>query len=168
MLVLLCATLAACVIPPSLRVEDDAGVNSPPAIVSVRGAQDALAEPGPYAFESGQMAGNLSVQLIDTDINDTLYLRIFLDYNTPAGNRVPPRVACPVPVTTMAERTATCNLSGLCLPSDVGASVQHNMTIVVFDRKPLDFGADPQAMMQMDGLSTSRFYFIHCQPPQTP
>ena len=36
--------LVSCVIPPSLRVEDDAGVISPPAIVQVIGSPDALAE----------------------------------------------------------------------------------------------------------------------------
>src|SRR6185295_19556502 len=118
-LLIVCAMLAACVIPPSLRVEDDAGVNSPPAITSVIGSPDALAEPGPYFVPSGQMAGTLSVSVLDTDVNDTLYLRIFLDYNTPVGNRVPPRVVCP----------------------------------------------DPQAMpMGSGGMSTDRFYFVHCQP----
>lgn len=159
----LCAMLGACVIPPSLRVEDDAGVNSPPAIVQVIGSPDALAEPGPYFVPAGQMAGTLRVSLLDTDVNDTLYLRIFLDYNTPVGNRVPPRVVCPVPQSNKPDRTATCDLSGLCLPVDVGA--QHNMTIVVFDRAPADFGPDPQAMpMGSGGMSTDRFYFVHCQP----
>ena len=163
-LLTLCAMLMACVIPPSLRVEDDAGVNSPPAIVSVRGSPDALAEPGPYFVPAGQTAGTLSVSLLDTDLNDTLYLRIFLDYNTPVGNRVPPRVVCPVPQSNnKPARDSTCDLSGLCLPVDVGA--QHNMTIVVFDRAPADFGPDPQAMpMGSGGMSTDRFYFVHCQP----
>jgi len=166
MMLLFCAMLIACVIPPSLRVEDDAGVNSPPAITSVIGSPDALAEPGPYFVPAGQMAGTLSVSLLDTDVNDTLYLRIFLDYNTPVGNRVPPRVVCPVPQSNKPVRTATCDLSGLCLPVDVGT--QHNMTIVVFDRAPSDFPPDPQAMpMGSGGMSTDRFYFVHCQP-QTP
>lgn len=155
-----------CVIPPSLRAEDDAGVNSPPAIVMVAGASDQLAEPGPYFVETGPMAGTLSVQLIDTDVADVLYVRGYLDYNSPVGNRVPPRVQCPVPASDNATRMATCNLAGLCLPGDVGT--QHNLTLVVFDRPPADAGADPQAMPAgSGGLSTSRFYFVHCQPPQS-
>src|SRR5262249_9299088 len=107
MMLLFCAMLVACVIPPSLRVEDDAGVNSPPASVPVLGSPDALAEPGPYFVPAGQMAGTLSVSLLDTDVNDTLYLRIYLDYNTPVGNRVPPRVVCPVPQSNKPARTST-------------------------------------------------------------
>jgi hypothetical protein len=154
-----------CVIPPSLQPQDETPVNSPPAIVSVRGPSDALAEPGPYFVESGRLAGTLSVSLIDTDVADTLYVRGYLDYNTPVGNRVPPRIKCSVPLSEDAKREATCNLTGLCLPSDVGA--QHNLTLVVFDRQPLDAGDDPQGMMGSGGLSTSRFYFVHCQPPQS-
>jgi hypothetical protein len=163
---LLALCTQGCVIPPSLRVEDDVPANSPPAIISVLGPSDALAEPGPYFVESGPMAGTLSVSLIDTDVADTLYVRGYLDYNTPTGNLVPPRIRCAVPLSDMVERTTTCNLAGLCLPSDVGT--QHNLTLVVFDRPPADSGADPQAMPgTMGGLSTSRFYFVHCQPPQS-
>jgi hypothetical protein len=162
-LLTLCAMLVACVIPPSLRVEDDAGVNSPPAIVSVLGTTDALAEPGPYSVPSGPMAGTLRVSLIDTDVNDLLFLRIFLDYNTPVGNRVPPRVICSVPQSAKPARTATCDLAGLCLPTEVGT--QHNMSVVVFDRQPNDTGADPQGMSAPGGMSTDRFYFVRCQAP---
>jgi hypothetical protein len=150
-----------CVIPPSLHVEDDAGVNSPPAIVSVNGDQSALAEPGPVFLARGDTS-DLRIQLLDTDTTDTLYVRIFVDYNMP--DRLPPRVQCFAAPTMSATRTATCSVSGLCTTADVG--VQRNMTIVVFDRPPKDFGVDPQSM-PMGGLSTYRFFFLKCQPPQT-
>jgi hypothetical protein len=150
-----------CVIPPSLRVEDDAGVNSPPTIVMVTGDQSALAEPGPVFVARGDTS-DLHIQLLDTDLADTLYVRIFVDYNMP--DRLPPRVQCFAAPTMSATRTATCSVSGLCITADVG--VQRNMTIVVFDRPPKDTGVDPQAMA-MGGLSTYRFYFLKCQPPQT-
>ena len=163
---LLALCSGGCVIPPSLRVDEDAPVNSPPAIVSVLGPSDALVEPGPYFVENGQMAGTLSVSLIDTNVDDTLYVRGYLDYNTPVGNRSAPRVRCLVPQSDNATRKATCDLAGLCLPPDVGS--QHNLTLVVFDRPPADAGDDPQAMpADSGGLSTSRFYFVHCQPPQS-
>lgn len=160
---LLLLPLVACVIPPSLRVEDDAGVNSPPAILAVTSDQVAYAEPGPVFVERGEMAGNVVVSLIDTDVNDTLYVRIFIDYHMP--ERLPPRVACTAAPNGTAQRTATCNMSGLCTTADIG--VRRNMTIVVFDRPPADFGVDPQAMPD-GGLSTDRFYFVQCQLPQTP
>jgi hypothetical protein len=164
LLILLCAMLVGCVIPPSLRPEDDAGApaNSPPAIVSVSGGT-ALTEPGPVVLEQGSTAGNLVVTLFDTDLGDTLYVRFFVDYNAP--DRLPPRVICNASPNGNAMRPATCNVSGLCVTADIG--VQRDLSIVVSDRLPADFGMDPQAVPS-PGLSTDRFYFLQCQPPQTP
>src|ERR1700712_4868104 len=59
-------TLGGCVIPPSLQVDNqDAGVNSPPAILGVTSDLQALPEPGPVLFDRGASAGNLSLSLID-------------------------------------------------------------------------------------------------------
>jgi hypothetical protein len=165
---LLSVPLGACVIPPSLEVSSDAAVNSPPAILSVAGDQQALAEPGPVVFDVGRTAGNLSVSLIDTDTTDTLYVRIFVDYNTP--DRLDARVRCPPSSTGSAMRSVTCNLSTLCTQDDVtdiGATQSHNMTVVVFDRMPLEDGSDPafQAMAP-PGLSTSKFFLLKCQNGQ--
>jgi hypothetical protein len=155
--------MVGCVIPPSLTVGEDAGVNSPPAITAVTSDQQALPEPGPVLFDEGRTAGSLNVSLIDTDTPDTLYVRIFVDYNFP--DRLDARVRCPPSPNTTAERTVTCNLSTLCTDVDVG--VQRNMTIVVFDRMPLEDGSEPPFQaMPSGGLSTSRFYFLKCQPRQ--
>src|SRR5512144_2827257 len=149
--------LVGCVIPPSLSIGEDAGVNAPPAILLVTSDQQALPEPGPVLFDIGATAGNVSVSLIDTDLLDTLYVRIFVDYNLP--NRLDARSKCTAPPSTMPTRTATCPLNSLCTMEDLG--VQRNMTIMVFDREPIDSGAgDPpfQAMPEgAGGLSTSRF-----------
>src|ERR1044071_5181153 len=65
--------LIGCVIPPSLDVEkQDAGVNSPPAIMAVNNDNGALAEPGPVTVNVGRTAGSLSLQLNDTDLSDGL------------------------------------------------------------------------------------------------
>jgi hypothetical protein len=163
LLMLLCATLVGCVFPPQLQPEEDAGTDSPPAILSVSGDQTALAEPGPVVLAQGATGSSLLITLLDTDLNDTLYVRLFVDYNAP--DRLPPRVICGAAPTGKPMRTATCNVSGLCMSADVG--VQRNLSIVVSDRPPLDFGQDPQQLMSA-GLSTDRFYFLKCQPPQTP
>lgn len=162
LLMMLCATLVGCVIPPSLQPEDE-GTDSPPAILSVSGDQTAFAEPGPVVLAQGATGSSLLITLLDTDVNDTLYVRLFVDYNAP--DRLPPRVICGAAPTGKPTRTATCNVSGLCMSADVG--VQRNLSIVVSDRPPLDFGQDPQQLMS-PGLSTDRFYFLKCQPPQTP
>jgi hypothetical protein len=156
--------LASCVIPPSLEVGEDAGVNAPPAIVAVTSEQQALPEPGPVLFDKGRTAGTLTVSLLDVDVTDTLYVRIFVDYNQP--DRLDARVRCPDSATSTATRTVTCNLTTLCTDTDIG--VQRNMTIVVFDRKPLEDGSEPAFQaMPPGGLSTSRFYFLKCQPGQS-
>lgn len=156
--------LVGCVIPPSLEISQDAGVNSPPAILSVTSDQQALPEPGPVAFGQQTMDA-LSISLIDTDPLDVLYVGIYVDYNAP--DRLAARAKCMAPPSTNPLRTATCRLNSLCVDADIG--VTRNMTIVVFDRPPDDSGnGDPpfQAMTMTDGLSTSRFYFLNCRPAQ--
>jgi hypothetical protein len=164
LLMMLCATLVGCVFPPQLQPEEDAGTDSPPAITSVSGDQTAaFIEPGPVVLAQGATGSSLLITLLDTDVNDTLYVRLFVDYNAP--DKLPPRVICGAAPTGKPMRTATCNVSGLCMSADVG--VQRNLTIVVSDRKPADFGDDPQKI-DLSGASTDRFYFLKCQPPQTP
>lgn len=163
LLVMLCVTLVGCVIPPSLRVDEEN--NSPPIIMSVSGGT-ALADPGPVVLEQGSTTTSLALTLLDTDVRDDLHVRLFIDYNAP--DRLPPRVACEAPHNDdnpQAMRTATCNVAGLCMTGDIG--VQRGLTIVVSDRPPPDFGVDPQALTA-PGLSSYRFYFLRCQPPQTP
>jgi hypothetical protein len=157
-------TLTGCVIPPSLSVED-AAVNSPPAIKLVTSEQSALPEPGPVVFEQ-QSKDTLSITVIDTDLTDTLYVGIYVDYNLP--NRLAPRSNCVAPPGPNATRITTCRLNSLCTDGDLG--VQRNMTIVVFDRQPDESGGGdpPFQAMEAGGLSTSRFYFLKCQPAQSP
>jgi len=158
---MLIATLVGCVIPPSLRIDGE--TNSPPVITSVSGDRSPFAEPGPVTLEAGTTTSNLVLALLDTDDRDDLHVRLFVDYNAPS--KLAARVACEVPhndSNPQAARMATCNLSGLCLPSDIG--MQRNLMIYVFDRPPLDFGTDPVAG---PGLSSYRFFFLRCQPPTT-
>jgi hypothetical protein len=147
-----------CIFPPQLEVENlDAGINSPPAILAVRSDDSELPEPGPVVFNRGQ--GSINVELIDTDIADTLYVRAFVDYSI--GNPTAQRVECTSASNNTARRTATCDTKALCLMDDVG--VRRNMHIVVFDREPLEGGDPPFQAMPVGGLSTNRFYFLECQ-----
>lgn len=163
-----CLTLAGpgCVIPPSLSPDNqDAGVNSPPAILSVTSDRQVLSEPGPLVFDMGATAGDLSIQLIDTDTQDSLYVRIFVDYNMP--DRLDARARCEAGASSNAIRNVTCKLNSLCVTADLG--VLRNMTIMVFDRLPLapGLGEPPFQAMPEGGMKTSVFYFLKCQPPQT-
>ena len=161
-------TLAGCVIPPSLSVDNaDAGVNSPPAIVSARADLVDMTEPGPVTFSLGQ-SSQLLLTLLDTDLGDTLYVRVFVGYNDSVlgegANPTPPRSTCSTGNTKTAQRSASCDLTGLCQTQDVGQT--RGMTIVVFDRQPMDTGTPLYMAMPLDsgGQSTSRFFYLKCQP----
>jgi hypothetical protein len=155
----------ACVIPPRLDVENqDAGINSPPAILGVRTDDQELPEPGPVIFDRG--AGTLNAELIDTDLDDELFVRVFVNYTI--ENPTAPRVLCSAPANGKASRTVTCNTNALCLAEDsANPDNKLNMHITVFDREPLESGDPPFQAMTEGGLSTSRFYFLQCaEPPQ--
>lgn len=150
----------ACVIPPSLSVETgDAGVNSPPAILAVRSDQEELPEPGPVLFERG--SGTLNATLLDTDLSDTLYVRVFVEYTI--ENPTAPRATCTAAPTMTSQRSVTCDLGALCLTSDVGQT--RFMNVAVFDRQPLESGAPMFKAMPEGGQTTSKSYLLECRNP---
>ena len=163
---LLVSLLVGCVIPPSLSVDNqDAGVNSPPAITAVRAEDKALVEANfmePEVFVRGE--GSLNVSLLDTDVTDTLYVRVFVNY-TPARPEGP-RSSCTAPPIENPRRTVTCDVSAVCFEDDVTSGATLNMNVMVFDRQPLESGDPPHQAMPEGGLATGKFYFITCRGPQ--
>jgi hypothetical protein len=155
--------IGGCVIPPDLSVANqDAGTNSPPAFLGIRTDEQELPEPGPVIFDRG--TGTFNAELIDTDVNDELFVRVFVNYTV--ENPTAPRVLCTAPTNGKAQRTVTCNTNALCLMTDTVGDQQFNMHITVFDREPLEAGDPPFQAMETGGLSTSRFYFLKCVEPQ--
>jgi hypothetical protein len=157
------AMFTGCVIPPSLSADTtDAGANSAPAIVSVRADLVEFPQFTTLVFERGANAGSLNLTLHDTDLDDTLYVRIFVNYNNPDPE--PPRSTCLAAGRTV-ERTATCTMNNVCRTVDVGADPLPLLQVFVFDR---DYEADiPPAYMGMapSGLSSSQTFFLRCQEP---
>jgi len=155
-------TWGGCVIPPDLSVVDgDAGTNSPPAILAVRSDLEELPEPGPVVFERG--LGSLNITLLDTDVTDTLYVRVFVDYTN--ADPTAPRSTCTARCTEpcSAQRSVTCDLGALCLLSDIG--VERFMTVNVFDRELKESGTPQFKAMEPPGLTTSKSYKLKCQEP---
>jgi hypothetical protein len=154
---------ASCIIPPSLSVDTtDAGANSAPAIISVRADGVELPEFKTVIFERG--LGTLNLTVHDTDLDDKLYCKVFVDYNNP--DQTPPRANSETAGRTV-QRTCTLALAGLCQTADIGAT--RLMQVLVFDRQVLDTGELPlyQAMPATSGgLTTSRAYFLSCVEPQ--
>ncbi len=156
--VLLAAMMfSACVIPPSLSVDTtDAGANSAPAIVSVRADTVELPEFASVTFEQG--AGTLNLLVHDTDLDDTLYCKVFVEYKVddPTAPRANSQTAG-----RAVQRSCTLDLVGLCQNADVGQ--QRLMQVLVFDRQVLDTGAPTFQAMPPGGLTTSRTFFLRCQ-----
>jgi len=152
--------LGGCVIPPSLSVgNEDAAVNSAPAILAVRNDTQELPQPGPILIERGAGAGSLSLTLHDTDLGDTLYVRMFVNYRVTAPD--PARVECTAkpPVPPAAERTVSCDATSLCPTT----GTDFDVSMVVFDREPLESGTPPYQAMPPGGLKTNVFYYLKCQ-----
>jgi hypothetical protein len=162
-LTLLAAGLAGCVLPPSLSVDNsDGGVDSPPSILAVRSDQQEFPEYSTLTFEINT-SSTLNLTLLDTDLDDTLYPRVFVDYDLPTPpNPTPPRSTCtPAAGGVAAQRSSTCDLHGLCVATDLGKT--HVMSVVVFDRQVLDSGTPAYQAMPPGGLSTNRTFFLICQ-----
>jgi hypothetical protein len=156
------ALAPGCIVPPSLSTgNEDAGVNSPPAIVAVRTDAETVFEPGPLSLTRGR--GTINFELLDTDIADELVVRVFVDYTI--ENPTPARTQCTAAPTASAKRNVTCTASAICQTDDDGET--HNLTAVVFDRKPLEAGKPEFQAMPEGGLSTSRFFFVNCAGPQS-
>jgi hypothetical protein len=157
------AMFTGCVIPPSLSVDTtDAGANSAPAIVSVRADLVEFPQFSTLVFERGNNAGALNLTLHDTDLDDTLYVKIYVNYNRP--DPTPPRSTCQAAGRTV-ERTATCGMNGVCQTADVGADPLPIMQVFVFDREVLQDIPPLYQGMPPGGLSTSQTFFLRCQEP---
>lgn len=156
----LLSLLVGCVIPPSLSVENqDAGVNSPPAITAVRAEDVALAEADPNKpaiFVPNE--GTIAVSLLDPDVLDTLYVRVFVNYT--ATTPEPPRSQCTAAPAGSARRTVTCDVGAVCFEDVPG---DFNMQVMVFDRQLLESGDPKHQAMEEGGLSASKFFFLTCQ-----
>lgn len=157
---------ASCVLPPSLQVDTtDAGANSPPAITSVRADGVDLPEYATVNFERG--TGTLNLSLWDTDVDDALSARLFVEYKS--TDPTPPRASCEAGAGHTVVRSCTLDLTGLCQAADVGVPLPGRlMQLLVFDREVLTTGQQPlyQAMPE-GGLSTSRTYYLICEAPST-
>ncbi len=154
--------LVGCVLPPSLSVDNqDAGIDSPPAITIVTSSTQQLQEPGPVEFVVGPVSGQtMDLSLIDSDVGDTLYISVFVNYFV--ANPTPARAACTAAPTGSPIRTTSCDLTEICTQAEEN-NTNVWMEVVVFDRAVLDSGT-PQYKATNGGLSTDRTYNLICLP----
>lgn len=150
---------AGCAVPPSLQLDEpDARVNSAPTIVSISDSTAReLVEPGPVTFEVAR--GSLSLSLRDTDLDDTLYVRFYANYNAP--DPTPALASCRAAPSGLVSRTINCPIDGLCTESDIGR--ERNLWVEVFDRELLDSGTPRYRAMATGGMSTKWQFRLNCK-----
>ncbi len=92
-------------------------------------------------------------------------MRAFVDYTVSVPT--PARATCtaPPPVPAASQRSVTCDVTALCQPADIGTT--RSLSVVVFDREPLESGQPSFQAMPPGGLKTSVFYFLKCIPHDT-
>lgn len=161
--IVLMMMLVGCVIPPSLEPEADGGVNSPPAILSVRTEQRQVQPPEAISVARGPQAGNLTITLLDTDVGDQLYVGLFVDYNLP--DELPPRSTCSAAPNGGPQRIATCSMTSVCALADI--DVQRHLTIMVADRPTVPNVEPLFQALEAGGRSTREVYFLACKSPST-
>jgi len=156
---------SACVVPPPLGLDQpDAGANSAPVFLSVRGPDGKeLAEPGPVTVIAHQDA-TASMTIYDADRTDTLTVQLFVDYTL--QNPTSPRGTCtaPPPTDSSLERTVQCPLKAVCLDNDVANGNPHYFVFEVYDR---DVTNDPVMFRSVasPGLIDHRWFLLTCLAP---
>ena len=151
----------SCVVPPALGLDvPDGGTNSPPDILSILG-DNATAFPLSGTVPEIKGSGSATIKLIDSDLNDTLYVRFFVDWLP--DDPTPPRSSCSVTpsLPATAIRSAECDLSGLCQSADIG--VTRSLLVEVYDRQPLDSGTPLFRAVPSPGLSSAQAFSLLCQ-----
>ncbi len=162
--VLLGSVLAApaCVVPPPLELDQpDAGPNAPPIFTAASdSAGTPIRPPGVVTVNRLDLTGRLSFTLYDVDADDTLYVRLYVDYDSNAP--LPARSDCfaPPPAAGTQLRTASdCEKAILCNPADVG--VPHRLEADVSDR-PLAQPTSNHRDIEPPGLGSTWTWQLQC------
>lgn len=148
--------------PPSLELEPETAPNSPPVLLSVRGPTgEELPWPGPVTLVRG--TGNATLIVRDNDLGDSLYAQFFVDYGMPdpQPTRTPSCRVGPVNTGTDPDRTILCDIRGVCLPADVGAT--RTLLVDVYDREPdVGMGAELFRDVPAPGYRYEKTYSLLC------
>ncbi|HTM23045.1 MAG TPA: hypothetical protein VL172_21140 [Kofleriaceae bacterium] len=148
----------ACVIPPPGDfASGDAGPSAPPVLLSA--APEEFAFPGVMTLDRGDQR-RLILTLRDVDVDDTLFVRLFVDYGLP--NQENSLSSCTALPTGEQTRVADCSTAQLCEP--ITDTAEHYLEAVVADREFLDEGDPPFRALPETGASSARGWIMQCNP----
>ncbi len=132
-----------CILPISLEVETtDAGFSSPPIIDS---AAAPFEFPGPLQLVRDDVGAEISLTVLDNDLDDSLFVRLFVDYDPESGSGL--ATDCTAPPSGTRSRVVVCPTANICPQIDLGDTDSHALEAVVTDREFL-LGDDPDAVTQ--------------------
>lgn len=159
---------AGCVIPPPLQLDEpDAGVNATPVIVSAGPAPD-FSFPGPIVVEHSDTR-RVTLTISDTDLNDTMYVRIYRNYGDPDPSNFVS--SCTIPPSGEKTRSGECSASSFCNglePTDQG---DKTLEAMVADRAfleesdPAGEGQPAFRRLPAGAQSSIRAWVMTCQAP---
>ena len=159
------AGCVSCVIPPPGDfAEGDAGPSSPPVFVS--------AAPAEFAFPGGTLftldrndQRRLALTLRDVDVDDTLYVRLYVDYGLPSQDAA--KGDCQAVPSSEQIRVADCSVFSLCnLVSDTEPHVLEGMVAdleFLSDSDPQGVGT-PFRKLPPTAAYSFRSWIFYCNP----
>ena len=161
----------ACLIPPDLEpASQDAGGGSPPIILSAQPMEFAF--PGPILLTHGDLR-LLSLEVQDGERADTLFVRLYVDYNRlPTNLPTPAYNECQAAPSDTTTRIVQCTINALCTSIAETDQGDHVLEAMVSDR-PFISDADPQAFGQppyravaepQEASSSISSWVMRCQP----
>jgi hypothetical protein len=161
----------ACLIPPDLEpASQDAGGGSPPFIVSAQPMEFAF--PGPMILDHLDER-TLSLEVQDADIQDTVFVQLYVDYNRAPTNQPTPSYAnCQAPPNDTAVRLVPCDTNSLCnsiASTDQGDHVLEAMVAdrtFILDSDPQAEGQPPYRALAEPQVASFNIYswVMRCQP----
>jgi hypothetical protein len=164
------ALLGGCPPPPLELDEPDAASNLPPSITSVR-KDDATEFQIGAVNQIVRTLSTMSVTVVESDLEDTLYVRGFFEYSEMEGLQDSARTVCNAGPSEprSLERTISCNLGALCRLGE--SDPEYTFDVVVSDREPDDAGLmSPRRYLDVPppGRQARATYKISCvEPPPT-
>lgn len=157
--------LGACVIPLDLEVEvSDAGISSPPVLES---AASPFEFPGPFTLGRDDTDVNILLTISDNDIDDTLFVRLFLDYDADQNTNLV--TDCIAPPTGDRERSASCVGDTICNFIEEGDTSLHTLEAHVTDRlwltadDPDAEGQPPLRAVAANAGDSVRSWTVRCE-----